>query len=138
MDYFTLAELTASKTASARGIDNTPEAYHLDNLKLLRSKVLNPVRAKYGSAICVNSGYRCPDLNRAVGGSATSDHMQGRAADLSVGSVDGNKALYKLIREMMLEGEIVVDQLIEYPSKGYTLVHVSYRAEGNRNMILKK
>ena len=74
MKYFTLKELTRSTTATAKGIDNTPTPEVEKNLTLLVDNVLDKLREIYGKPITVNSGYRCPELNKAVGGSATSDH----------------------------------------------------------------
>ena len=83
--YFTLAELIRSAEAKKRGIDNTPTFEVVEHLRELTEKVLEPMRAAYGMPIKVSSGYRCPELNGAVGGAATSVHMIGYAADLQVG-----------------------------------------------------
>ena len=80
--YFTLKELCASDTAKARGIDNFPSFEVAANLELLTRVILDPLREAWGSAINVTSGYRCPDLNKAVGGSSTSVHPYGWAADI--------------------------------------------------------
>lgn len=82
--YFTLAELVRSDTAKKKGIDNTPTFEVVDHLAELTEKVLDPLRSAYGMPIRVSSGYRCPELNRAVNGAATSVHMLGYAADLQV------------------------------------------------------
>jgi uncharacterized protein YcbK (DUF882 family) len=83
--YFTLAELLKSSEAKKRGIDNTPTFEIVAHLDELVGTVMDPLRAAYGQPIKVSSGYRCPELNRAVSGSATSVHMIGYAADLQVG-----------------------------------------------------
>ena len=83
--YFTLAELIKSNKAKEKSIDNTPSFEIVEHLSELVGTVLDPLRAAYGMPIRVSSGYRCPDLNRAVSGSATSVHMIGYAADLQVG-----------------------------------------------------
>lgn len=83
--YFTLAELIRSAEAKKRGIDNTPTFEVVEHLRELTEKVLEPMRAAYGMPIKVSSGYRCPELNRVVGGAATSVHQIGYAADLQVG-----------------------------------------------------
>lgn len=80
--YFTLAELLKSNTAKKNGIDNTPTFEVVDHLRELTEKILDPLRAAWGKPIRVSSGYRCPKLNSAVKGSATSVHMIGYAADL--------------------------------------------------------
>ncbi len=97
MRYFSIDELIRSSVASARGIDNTPPAEAVKNLKSLVSLVLDPAREALGAPIAVNSGYRSPELNRAVGGVPSSYHLQGRAADLTVGSVAGNRRLMAIL-----------------------------------------
>lgn len=80
--YFTLAELTRSATADRLGLDNTPDAACRRQLERLMRVVLNPAREALGMPVYVNSGYRSPAVNRAVGGVPNSYHLQGRAADL--------------------------------------------------------
>lgn len=80
--YFTLQELLKSDTAKRKGIDNTPSFEVVDHLRELTGKILDPLRVAWGKPIRVSSGYRCPKLNDAVKGSATSVHMIGYAADL--------------------------------------------------------
>jgi len=80
---FTLKELSKSETATRLGLDNTPDDTALNNLKTLCEKVLQPVRDHYGK-VTVNSGYRSPESNAAVGGSKTSDHCKGFAADTTL------------------------------------------------------
>ena len=82
--YFTLQELIRSEVAAKKKIDNPPSFEVVDHLRELTEKVLEPLRAAYGMYINVSSGYRCPELNKAVGGSATSVHQIGYAADLQV------------------------------------------------------
>lgn len=82
--YFTLAELIKSDTAKKMGIDNTPSFEIVEHLAELVGTVLDPLRAAYGMAIRVSSGYRSSALNKAVNGAATSVHMIGYAADLQV------------------------------------------------------
>lgn len=118
MKYFIIEELTASATARARGINNTPSLAEVRNLTLLVERVLDPLRDAYGSPIIVNSGYRSKALNKAVGGSATSQHCKGMAADIR--AKDGNnKRLFDLARR--LGG---YDQLIDENNLAW--VHISY------------
>lgn len=77
-----MAELTKSETAMRRKIDNTPTEAVKKNLTALVDKVLDPLREAWGQPIIVSSGYRCPKLNRAVGGVASSQHTLGQAADI--------------------------------------------------------
>lgn len=134
MKYFTIEELTRSDSATKRGIDNTPTAEAVRNLTTLVDKVLDPLRTAWGGPIVVNSGYRCKALNDAVGGSKTSDHMTGRAADIEAAdrSKASNTKLFNLIQSLGLS----FDQLID--ESGMSWVHVSYRSEAeNRKQILK-
>ena len=81
---FTLKELTKSDTATRLGLDNPPDDEALENLKTLCEMVLQPVREHFGKSVTVNSGYRSPESNAAVGGSKTSDHCKGQAADIEI------------------------------------------------------
>lgn len=131
MKYFTLKELTRSVTAKNKGIDNTPGEAEKNNLIALVENVLDPLREAWGQPIIITSGYRCPALNRAVGGSATSQHVTGEAADIRTVSdtVEDNKALYELIRVLNLP----IDQCInEY---GYDWIHVSYSPRNRRKFF---
>lgn len=129
MKYFTIAELCKSETADLLGIDNRCKKEHVVNMTALVDNVLDPLREAYGKPITVNSGFRCPALNKAVKGSATSDHMNGCAADITGGSPKENKRLFYLIQELGLP----FDQLID--EKNFAWVHVSYRKEGNRGEV---
>ena len=84
---FSLHELTKSETALRMGLDNTPDDEATENLKTLCEKVLQPVRDHYGKGVKVNSAYRSPESNAAVGGSKTSDHCKGMAADIEIPGV---------------------------------------------------
>lgn len=81
-ENFSLAQLIASETAALRGIDNTPAPEALANLELLAAG-LEAVQALLAEPLEISSGYRCPALNRAVGGSPRSQHVQGMAADIT-------------------------------------------------------
>lgn len=129
MKYFTIKELSKSSTATQKGIDNTPNSEIVNNLKQLVEFILDPLRERYGKPITVNGGYRCPALNKAVGGSKTSQHMTGLAADITVGSPSKNKVLFNLIIDMNLP----YDQLID--EKNFRWIHVSY-SKNPRKQIL--
>lgn len=130
MKYFTVAEFVRSDTADRRAIDNRLPKELLPNVQALVNNVLDPLREAYGKPIRVNSGFRCPALNKAVKGSATSDHMTGRAADITGGIPAENKKLFYMIQELGLP----FDQLID--EKHFSWVHVSYREGANRNQVL--
>ena len=130
MKHFTIGELCASTTADARGIKNTPMLQETGNLKALADNVLDPLREWYGKPIYVNSGYRCPQLNRMVGGKPTSQHLKGEAADITAGSKEENRKLFAYIR-----ANLTFDQLID--EKDFSWVHVSFKRNGeNRKQIL--
>ena len=81
---FLLREFTASRTAKRLGIDNAPSDRQIDNLRRLCFSLLQPIRDRYDSPVIITSGYRCPELNEAVGGVADSFHTTGEAADFYV------------------------------------------------------
>lgn len=120
MKYFTIKELCASATARRLGIDNTPTEDVTRNLTALTEAVLDPLRAAWGRPITVNSGYRCPALNTAVKGAASSQHLRGCAADISAGSTSDNRKLMDLCARLGLPYDQLID---EY---GYRWIHVSY------------
>jgi uncharacterized protein YcbK (DUF882 family) len=135
-DNFTLEELISSNTAKAKGIDNTPGAIEKQNLKLLAQTVLQPIRDKYGKPISVTSGYRCPKLNAAVGGSKTSQHLKGQAADIKC-TATTKAELFNLIKGMINKGELTVGQLIwEYGTKKEpNWIHVSLPYTKKNNIL---
>lgn len=130
MKYFTIEELTRSATATTRGIDNTPTPEIKANLERLVDKVLDPLREKYGKPITVNSGYRCPELNKAVGGSKTSDHVKGFAADLTGGSKQENEKIFNIIRDNFAWTQLINE-------RDFSWVHVSYDPNRIKNQVLK-
>ena len=81
-EHFALEEFTRSETAERLGIDNTPSEAVVEHLRRLCVLVLEPLRQRFGKPIRINSGYRCPALNRAVGGVRNSRHLTGDAADI--------------------------------------------------------
>lgn len=129
MQYFTIRELTASSTARTKGIDNTPNAQVRANLTELIDKVLDPVRRIWGRPITVNSGYRCPALNAAVGGVVKSQHLTGEAADITTGSREGNRVLF----EKISRSGVPFDQLID--ESGYSWIHISYSSRNRRQVL---
>ena len=131
MRHFTIAELTRSATARRLGIDNTPPASAIRALTSLVDDVLDPLRDAWGGPIRVNSGYRCPELNKAVGGTPSSQHQHGEAADITVGSRSANRRLLALIKRL----DLPVDQCID--EKGCRWIHVSHRRGRNRRMYMK-
>lgn len=129
MKYFTIEEMTKSSTATAKGIDNTPSKDIEAKLQKLIEAVLDLLREWYGKPIRVNSGYRCEALNEAIGGSKTSQHCLGEAADITAGSKEENKKLFEYIKD-----NLPFDQLIN--ESDFSWIHVSYREERLRKQVL--
>jgi zinc D-Ala-D-Ala carboxypeptidase len=136
--YYTPAQVYASATAISQGINNTPGDQEILNASLLAQMVLDPIADFLGTAADINSWYRSPQLNTAVGGSSTSDHLTGLAADIK--SPDGDN---KKILQAILQWYIPFDQLIIYDSiDNPSRVHVSYDAalspaDQKRQVLLK-
>lgn len=120
-ENFSLSEFTRSDTADRLGIDNTPSGEVVANLTELCRAVLQPLREAWGEPLRINSGYRCPALNKAVGGVKTSQHVTGNACDIVASNP---QALAVFIQGSPFWPE--VDQLGIYP----TFVHVSHRTDG--------
>jgi len=130
--HFDLSEFTRSESAKREGLDNTPTSEHLENIKILCEKVLEPIRLRYGS-INISSGYRGKMLNHFIGGAVNSDHCLGRAVDLDmddVGTGVTNKEIFDYIKD-----NLEIDQLIN--EFNYSWIHVGYRQGANRKQVLK-
>jgi hypothetical protein len=131
---FTLAEMTKSETALRHDMDNTPGEKEIGNLKLLCEKVLQPVRDHYGKGVKVNSGFRHPEVNAKVGGSKTSDHCRGQAADIEIPGV-ANAELAAWIKDNLDFQQLILEFYTPgIPDSGW--VHVSYVAEDNKKQVL--
>ena len=130
MKHFTFNELCESGTAKTHNIDNTPNEQIKINLRNLVDNCLDVIREKYGKPITVSSGYRCPALNKVVGGASTSQHTKGQAADLKGKTRQENEIIFNIIKQLGC-----YDQLInEY---NFSWIHVSYVAgKNNRKQIL--
>lgn len=128
---FTMEEMLSSYSAKKRGIDNTPIEDHKNNLIKLVTEVLQPIRDAFGEPILVSSGYRCPALNKAVGGVANSDHRYGCAADIKTKSDKpaDNKRLFDFICKMAKEGKIKCRQILD--EYGYDWIHISINNKYN-------
>ena len=132
---FSLQELIKSQTAERKGIDNTPSTEHQENLKLLCTSILQPIRDHFSRVVSVSSGYRSPELCTAIGSKITSQHARGEAADFEIFGLS-NKTLADYI-----DSELHYDQLIlEYwkeadPNSGW--VHCSFSQGKNRRQYLK-
>jgi hypothetical protein len=121
---FTLSEMTKSETALRHDMDNTPDQTVISNLQALAVHVLQPVRDHYGKGVKVNSGFRSPDVNARVGGSRTSDHTRGMAADIEIPGVP-NAELAEWIRGNLPFTQLILEFYTQgVPDSGW--VHVSY------------
>ena len=129
---FTLQEFTKSQTALRHGIDNTPGEEHLSSAKSLFENVVQPIRDNFGVTV-INSGYRGPKLNEAVGGSS-SQHCKGEAVDIECPGTS-NYAVASWIEQNLDFDQLILEFYTPgIPDSGW--VHVSYKSEGNRKSIL--
>ena len=135
-EHISYKEGVYSITATRRGIDNTPNDEQLNNMELIAEKVFEPLRKWVGGPIKINSFFRCPDLNKAIGGSRKSQHCHGQAIDIDdTYKVVANSDMYNYIKN-----NLDFDQLIwEFgDDNNPNWVHVSYVSkEDNRNRCLK-
>lgn len=134
--HFDLSEFTRSESAKREGLDNTPTPEHLENIKILCEKVLEPIRLRFGP-INISSGYRGKMLNHFIGGAVNSDHCVGRAADIDMddtGAGVTNTEIFNYIKD-----NLDYDQLIwEFGTKEKPdWVHVGYRGKENRKQTLR-
>lgn len=127
--YFTIAELAKSNTADKYGINNKIPSEYVPNVVALIINVLNPLREVYSKPIRVNSGYRCPELNShpLIKGSKNSDHLYGKAADITGGSKAENKKLFELAQKLNLPFKQLIDE------KNFAWVHISYDSSAGDN-----
>ena len=132
---FELAELTKSQVAERKGIPNNPSPDQIDNLKSLCINVLQPIRSEFDKPVIISSGFRSAELCINIGSKPTSQHAEGKAADLEIPGVDNMELA------MWIKNNLNFDQLIlEFykdgePNSGW--VHVSWTGDGNRNQTLR-
>ena len=129
--YFTLDELIHSDTADRLGIDNSPTSEAVSNLNDLVTNVLDNLRDGWGRPIIVTSGYRCKELNAAVGGARNSQHLNGQAADIIS---DDFAAFRRFVRRWCKDNEF--DQCIFEHSGNSEWIHISYVESRNRRQVL--
>jgi len=132
---FELAELTKSQVAERKGIPNNPSPDQIDNLKSLCINVLQPIRSEFDKPVIISSGFRSAELCISIGSKPTSQHAEGKAADLEIPGVDNMELA------MWIKNNLNFDQLIlEFykdgePNSGW--VHVSWNGDNNRNQTLR-
>ena len=119
---FTLEELIKSQTATRLCMDNTPSFEYECNLKALAISILQEVRDAFKKPVIVSSGYRCPMLNRVIGGSPFSKHIKGMAADISVVGVP-HPTVCDFIKEELTFGQLILEGHQNKKNGGW--VHVS-------------
>jgi zinc D-Ala-D-Ala carboxypeptidase len=131
---FSLAEMVKSDTALRLDMDNTPDDEAIANMTALAENVLQKVRDHYGKGVKVNSGFRHPDVNAKVGGSKTSDHCKGMAADIEIPGV-ANADLAEWIVENCDFRQVILEFYTPgIPDSGW--VHVSYNPDDNKKQVL--
>jgi len=129
---FSLQEMVFSPTAIKKGIANKPTEQHIKNMQVLAEKVLEPIREHMDCIVNISSGYRAHGLNAIIGGSATSQHCFGQAADIQVRG--RNHEIYKFIKDNLQFDQIIWEfGTDDEPS----WVHVSYVEGKNRKQCLK-
>ena len=127
--HFSLGEMCASGTARQLGIENIPDEQTIIRLRHLCEHVLEPLRRRFG-AIRITSGYRCGQLNKAVGGAARSQHLWGEAADIHVSNREVGMKMFRFIQENLLFDQLLFEHVMD---DGACWLHVSYRAVEARN-----
>ena len=132
-EHFSLAEMIVSPTAKRLGLSNTPTPEHIENMRYCCEKILEPVRNHFGKPVQINSSYRAPLVNKAVGGSKTSQHVNGQAIDFEIPGID-NKTVADWIGDN-LEFDQIILEFYTKGDKNSGWVHASIKkAGGNRKM----
>jgi len=125
-EHLDLSEIIRSDSAKRNGISNMPTPDHIENFKILATKVFEPIREHFGVPIHISSGYRSVELNRLIKGSSSSEHCKGQAIDIDMdGTTITNKQVFDYIKD-----NLTFDQLIN--EFNYAWVHVSYKANGKQ------
>jgi zinc D-Ala-D-Ala carboxypeptidase len=131
---FSLAEMTKSDTALRLDMENTPGDEEISNMTALCDNVLQKVRDHYGMGVKVNSGFRHPDVNAAVGGSKTSDHCKGMAADIEIPGIANADLAQWIVDNCEFRQVILEFYTPGIPDSGW--VHVSYNPDDNKKQVL--
>lgn len=126
MKHFSFAEMVHTGT----GLPNVPDWDSIHNLERLITHVLDPLREAYGKPIRVTSGYRCPAVNAKVGGSPTSDHLRGMAADIDAGSREENVKMFDLIQKICPKWKQLIDE------RDYSWIHIAFDINSSKGQVL--
>ena len=129
---FSISELCKSDKAKQNGIKNTPNLAGVDNMLNLIFYCLQPIRNMLGKPMIISSGFRCPELNKLVGGVSNSQHLEGKAVDFTVPGETVAGIIFKI-----QTSNIEFDQLIHEKIKGKEWVHISYNKGNNRKQVLR-
>ena len=134
--YFTINELCYSATAEKYGIDNTPTKEIEANLTLFINNVLDPIRSDWGEPITVSSGYRCPELNKKVGGAPASGHQYGFCADLQVkGGEVRLRKFAEFVYSWILDYQMKFDELLFERSGNTVWLHFCWIGKDGRQRM---
>lgn len=132
--HITYEEATRSQTATRLGIKNIPGEVELKNMEIVAKACFEPIREWYGKPLTISSFFRCKELNAAIKGSKTSQHVQGKAIDIDTGNRKENTKILNWAK-----ANLKYDQLIsEYPDENGdpSWVHISFDLGSNRNQFL--
>lgn len=133
---FTLREFTQSQYATRYDIDNEPNDEQTEALRALCEKVLQPLRDHYGKSVRISSGFRCQELNKAIGGASSSQHTKGQAADIEIPGID-NLEVAKWIADNLEYDQLISEYYIE-GDKNSGWIHVSWRESPRMQTLTKK
>ena len=143
-EHFTLEEFTRSATAERLHIPNTPNTLNIQNLRTLCSHVLEPLRQYVGEPVIISSGYRCNELNKAVGGVSGSQHTKGEAADIRIPDAATGKEWFTWIMDNLEFDQLIWEtkRVPNIPNNPNTpnsthWIHVSYREDHNRQTLVR-
>ena len=138
-EHFNLSEFVRSDTATRLGIDNSindPEI--IANIKNLCEHVLEPLRAYANCPIIINSGYRCPQLNAAVGGSRRSQHMKGEACDIRITDAATGDRWFRWMKENLPYDQLIKERAHRASSSFWIHVSLTRNDSGNRRQAFEK
>lgn len=133
--HFKLSEFTKSSTATARKIDNTPSEQVVSNLKQLCEQVLEPLRTFAGQPIIIGSGFRCPALNKAVGGVPNSQHTIGEAADIHLPDNATGRKWFLWMMDNLKFDQLIMEK--STPSSTRYWIHVCFSRHRCRQQVIQ-
>lgn len=134
--HFKLSEFTKSSTATARHIDNTPNDEQIANLKALCENVLEPLRNHFNVPIIIGSGFRCPKLNKAVGGVTNSQHQYGEAADIHIPDEATGKRWFVWLMDNVPFHQLIWEK--STPKSTHHWIHVAFKRNStNKQQVIQ-